>query len=228
GVSATGSMIVALRCRARRWRVAGYATGALLLVVVALAIGSWVVVRVWGPELARERLEPVLSAALGRPTRVERVGVQPWLGRVVVEGVTVAALPGEAAPHFLTLRRLEANLGVSSLWRRRLVLRSVKLDGLDLRMVPGEGPALREIPMLPEVVQAGPLEIELGPFDLRRGRFVYDDAARATRIEASGLAATLRPGRNAMAATLGAERLVIDVQAVHEKLERVEAETRIA
>jgi autotransporter translocation and assembly factor TamB len=205
-----------------------YATCAVLLVVVVLAVGSWLVIRVWGPELARERLEPVLTAALGRPTQVERVGVQPWLGRVVVEGVTVAALPGEPVPHFLTLRRLEANLGISSLWRRRLVLRSVRLDDVDVRMVPGEGPALREIPMLPEVVQAGPLKIALGTFELRRGRFVYDDRAGATRVEASGLVATLRPGRDAMGATLGAERIAIDVQAVHEKLERVEAETRIA
>src|SRR5262245_54142180 len=221
-------MTVGSRWRARRWRYLGYATGALLLSAVLLAVGSWLVIRVWGPELARERLEPVLAAALGRPTRVERVGVQPWLGRVVVEGVTVAALPGEPAPHYLTLRRLEANLGVSSLWPPRLVLRSVRLDDLDLRMVPGRGPALREIPMLPEVVQAGPLEIELGSFELRRGRFVYDDAAGATRVDASGLVATLRPGRDAMGATLGAERIAIDVQGVHEKLARVEADTRIA
>src|SRR4029453_18288626 len=67
-----------------------------------------------------------------------------------------------------------------------------------------------------------------GPFGLGAGPSVHDDAARATRIEVSGLAATLRPGRDAMGATLGAERIAIDVQAVHEKLERVEAETRIA
>src|SRR5262245_6173497 len=221
-------MILGSRWRARRWRYLGYASGGLLLTAVLLAVGSWLVVRVWGPELARERLEPVLTAALGRPTHVERVGVRPWLGRIVVEGVTVAALPGERVPHFLTLRRLEANLGIPSLWRRRLVLRSVRLDDLDMRIVPGKGPALREIPMLPEVVQAGPLQIGLGTFVLRRGRFVYDDAAGATRVEASGLAAILRPGRESMSASLGAEWIAIDVQGVHEKLERVEAEARIA
>jgi autotransporter translocation and assembly factor TamB len=221
-------MTVGSRWRARRWRYLGYATGALLLVVVIVAVGSWLAVRVWGPELARERLEPVLTAALGRATHVERVGVRPWLGRIVVEGVTVAALPGEPVPHFLTLRRIEANLGISSLWRRRLVLRSIRLDDLDMRLVAGKGSALREIPLLPEVVQAGPLQIALGTFELSRGRFVYDDAAHATRVDASGLAATLRPGRDAMSASLGAERIVIDVQGVHERLERVEAETRIA
>src|SRR4029453_8706424 len=65
-------MTVGARWRARRWRYLGYATGALLLSVVVLTVGSWLVVRTWGPELARERLEPVLTAALGRPTRAER------------------------------------------------------------------------------------------------------------------------------------------------------------
>ena len=149
-------MIVGSLWRARRRRHLGYAAGALLLAAVVFTAGSWLAVRAWGPELARERLEPALSAALGRPVRVERVGIEPWLGRVVVTGVTAAALPGEAGPHLFTLGRVEANIGVSSLWRRRLVLRSVRLDDLDLRLSAGAGPALREIPILPEVIQAGP------------------------------------------------------------------------
>src|SRR5262249_57030141 len=111
--------------------------------------------------------------------------------------VTVAGLRGEAGPHLLTLGGIEANLGVSSLWRRPLVLRSVRLDDLDLRIVPGKAPALREIPMLPEAVQAGPLGIGLGTFELQRGRFVYDDSGHATRFQAAGLVAILRTGPRA-------------------------------
>src|SRR5262250_3331157 len=109
--------------RARRWRYLGYAAGALLGVVLLLVLGSWLVVRVWGPEFARERLEMALGTALERTTRVESVSVQPWLGRVVIGNVTAAARPGEPGPHFLKLSRLEVNVSLSSLWRRRLVLR---------------------------------------------------------------------------------------------------------
>lgn len=49
-------MTVGSRWRARRWRYLGYATGALLLVGVVLTVGSWLVVRTWGPEQAREVL----------------------------------------------------------------------------------------------------------------------------------------------------------------------------
>src|SRR5215510_11658013 len=93
--------------RGRRiWRFVGYAAGGLLLLVVVLAVGIWLAVRAWGPALARDRLETALSSTLGRPTQVEGVTVEPWLGRVVIRGVTAAALEGEPGPHFVKLARL--------------------------------------------------------------------------------------------------------------------------
>ena len=214
--------------RARRWRYLGYAAGALLGVVLLLALGSWLAVRVWGPEFARERLEIALSAALERATRVESVSVQPWLGRVVIGNVTAASRPGEPGPHFLRLSRLEINLSLKSIWQRGLVLRSIRLDDLDLAIGAGGGPALREIPMLPEVVQAGPVQVELGTIELRRGRVVYDDQANALRIRVQGLTASVQPGRTAMSATLAAQELALDADKIHERVERLETETRIA
>ena len=213
--------------RARLWRYLGYTAGALLVFVLFLVVGSWLAVRVWGPEFARERLETALTSALGRPTRVEHVSVRPWLGRVVIGNVTAGARPGEPGPHYLKLARLEVNLGVSSLWRRRLVLRSIRLDDLDLAIRAGGGPALREIPMLPEVVRAGPVEVELGTVELRRARLVYDDPANGMRIRMHGMTASLRPGRDAMSATVTLPELGLDAEKLHERVERLEAEVRI-
>ena len=216
------------RGRARLWRYLGYAAGALLLLLVVLAVGIWLAVRVWGPEFARERLESALTSALGHPTRVEGVAVQPWFGRVVIHGVTADALKGEPGPHFLKLARLEANVGISSLWRRRLVLRSIRFDDVDLRIRAGGGAALREIPILPGIIQAGPFEIELGPLELRRGQVVYDDPASGLRVQARGLGATLRPGRDAMGATLEAQEVTLEARQARERVEKLEAELRIA
>ena len=214
--------------RARRWRYLGYAAGAVLVLALVLALGSWLAVRVWGPELARERLEVALTSALERPTRVERVSVQPWLGRVVIGDVTVAARPGEPGPHFVKLARLEVNLGLSSLWRRRLVLRSIRLDDVDLAVQAGGGPALSEIPMLPQIIQAGPVQVELGTIELRRGRLVYDDPANTMRIRAQGATASLSLGRDAMIVTLTVSELALDADRVHERVEQVEADVRVA
>jgi len=213
--------------RARLWRYLGYAAGALLLLVLLLGVGTYLAVRAWGPQFARERLDTVLTTALGRPTHVGRISVEPWFGRVVIADVTAAALPGEPGPHFFKLGRLDVNVAVSSLWRRRLVLRSIRLADLDLAIGAGGGPPLREIPMIPDVVQAGPVEIDLGAIELRRGRLVYDDPASALRIQVEGITASLWPGREAMSATLAAERLGLAVDRVRERVERVEADVRI-
>src|SRR5262245_5464933 len=214
--------------RARLWRYLGYAAGALVVVVLLLALGSWLAVRVWGPEFARERLEIALTSALERSTRVEWVSVQPWLGRVVIGNVTAAARPGEPGPHFLKLSRLEINLSLRSIWQRGLILRSIRLDDLDLAIGAGGGPAPREIPTLPEVVQAGPVRVVLGTIELRRGRLVYDDPANALRIRVDGLTASVQPGREAMSATLAVQELGLDAHTLHERVEQLEAEARVA
>ena len=213
--------------RARRWRVLGYAAGVLLLLVVLLVAGTYLAVRAWGPEFARERLDAALTDALGRPTRVEYISVQPWYGRVVIGDVTAAALPGEPGPHFLKLGRLNVNFAISSLWQRRLVLRSIQVDDLDLAIHAGGAPALREIPMIPEVVRAGPVEVNLGTIQLRRVRLVYDDPANATRIRAQDVAASVTPGRDAMSATVTAREVGIDVDTIHERAEQLDADVRI-
>jgi hypothetical protein len=213
----------------RRWRYLGYLVAILLGLVVLLAVGSWFAVRTWGPLLARDRVAAALAAALGRPVHVGDVAVQPARGRVVVSAVTADASPGEPGPHLFTLGRVEINVGVSSLWRRRLVLRRVRLDDLDLRVgARADGPAPVALPILPEVIQAGWLDVELGTLELRRGRLFYEDAARAIRVQAQGVSATARPGRAATSVTIAADEMQIDAARSQERLEQVTAEIRIA
>jgi autotransporter translocation and assembly factor TamB len=210
---------------AMRWL--RYGLAALLGVVLVLVAGTMLAVRLWGPQLARERVEDALGAALGREVRVERVDVQPWRGRAVVAGVSARAHPGEPGPNFLTLARVEANLGISSLWHRRIVLRSIRLDDLDLRVRGRDGPPLRELPILPEVLRAGPLEIALGPIELRRGQLLYEDPS-GLRVAARGLAGIARPGRATTGVTLAADDIAIDTAASQDRLGPLTADLIVA
>lgn len=209
-------------------RYVGYGAAVLLGLVVLLVVGTSLAVRVWGPELARERVEEALRAALARDVRVDRVDLELWRGRVVVAGVAVPARPGEPGPHFLTLPRVEANIGISSLWHRRLVLRSVRLDDLDLRVRSGEGPPLHELPILPEVVRAGPLEIALGPIELRRARLLYEDDQAALRVTAQGLRVRAQPGGQATRVTIAADEITIEARQGKDSVGALTAEVRIA
>jgi autotransporter translocation and assembly factor TamB len=216
------------RRRRRPWRYLVYAAGVFLLLAALLAIGSWLAVRAWGPMLARERVDAALTAALGRPVHVGDVAIEPWRGRLVVRDVVADALPGEPGPHFFTLGRAEVHVGVSSLWRRRLVLRTIRFDGLDLTLGagPGGGQVL-ELPILPDVVDTGWVEVELGTLELRQGRLVYTDAARGARMEVLGATITARPGREATTATIDAAEVRLEVAGLREHIERLEGDVRI-
>jgi translocation and assembly module TamB len=211
----------------RAGRFALVALAILFAVLALLTVGSWLAVRAWGPALARERLESVLSAALDRPVHVAGVSVEPWLGRVVVRGLGVPARPDDPGAPVATLARAELRIGISSLWQRRLVLRRIVLDDADLALAatgPGGG---GEIPMIPEVVRAGPVEIRIGVVELRRARIGYRDATRHQHIEVRQLDATLEPASTSLSLALTAESLALDLPGLSERVERIRAEGRL-
>jgi TamB, inner membrane protein subunit of TAM complex len=205
-----------------------YAVAALIGLVVLLVVGTGFAVRAWGPELARERIEAALTSSLGRETHVAQVDVEFWRGRVVVSGVTVAARRDEPGPHFVTLGRVEAQVGVSSLWRRRLVLRWIRLDDVDLALAGGgDGDVtLREIPMLPEVVHAGLFDVELGTIEVRRGRVVYADLPRGVRAGVLGVSATAWRERDATRLTIAADGISVETPELEERVARLAMEVR--
>ncbi len=216
------------RRRRRPWRYIAYAAGVFLLLAVLLAVGSWLAVRAWGPHLARERVQAALTAALGRPVHVGDIAIEAWRGRLVVRDVTADALPGEPGPHFFTLGRAEVQVGVSSLWRRQLVLRTIRFDELDLTVGTGPGGGqMVELPILPEVVDAGWLEVQLGALEVRQGRVVYTDPSRGTRVEVLGVTITAWPGREATTASIAAAEIRLDAAGLRERIERLEGDVRI-
>ena len=210
-------------------RYVAYVVVTLIGLVVLLVVGTGFAVRAWGPELARERIEAALTTALGREAHVARVDIEFWHGRVVVSGVTATARPDEPGPNALTLSRVEAQVGVTSLWRRRLVLRRVRLDDLDLRLGGGGGGgdvAFHEIPMLPEVVQAGPVDVELGTIEVRRARLAYADSPRGVRATALGVSGTAWRERDATRLQIAADEISIETPDIKDRVERLALEIR--
>jgi hypothetical protein len=212
-------------------RFIAYVVGALVGLALLLIVGTGLAVRAWGPELARDRMEAALTATLGREAHVGRVDIEVWHGRVVLSGVTVAARPEEPGPNVVVLPRAEARIGVSSLWRRRLVLRWVRLDDVELAIAGGSGAGdvtLREIPMLPDVVRAGPVDVELGTLEMRRGRIAYEDAKRGTRARARGVSVTVWRDRDRTSVRLAADEVAVETPTLTERVERLAVEVRAA
>src|SRR5580765_4913527 len=105
--------------RLRWWQVV--LVTALAVVGIVLA-ASWVILRVYGPAFTRERVEALLSQALGQPARVGAEHLRPWLGRVSL--VDLHVIRG-ATPHegvLLRVRTIDVSVDIASLWRRELTL----------------------------------------------------------------------------------------------------------
>lgn len=134
-----------------------------------------------GPWLARERLETELSAALGCPVRVERVEVGLWRGRVLLDGIAVAAGPGWEDGTLLQAPRLVIGVRLASLWRRELVLGAV-LQQPAVRLVAGDEAAPLELPVsVPDRITVGPVTVRVSAVEVEGGDVSYADPAAASR-----------------------------------------------
>ena len=120
-----------MTARRRRWWI--LVCVALALLMAGMSVAGWLAFRAYAPLLAREQIEAALARALDRPVRIERVLLHPWLRRIVLENVVVASDPDWTREPLLVLERVEASLGISSLWRREVVLSRILLDGITMR-----------------------------------------------------------------------------------------------
>jgi hypothetical protein len=123
--------------RWRWWRVTLLAAVGVLGAVVAV---SWVLVRVWGPTFTRERVEALLSEALGQPVRVGAVRLEPWRLRLSVADLDVPGTPPGALR--LSAAAIDVHLDIASLWRREITLSARVTDlRLDLTLPQTSGAA---------------------------------------------------------------------------------------
>ena len=119
----------------RRWIGCLVAAAALF---AGLMLAAAVLLRAYAPALSREGLESALTAGLGRPVRIERVTLSLWLARAVIENLRVEPGPGEGAEPVLRIGRTEVRVGISSLWRRQIVLSTIRLQDVGLRVAGSE------------------------------------------------------------------------------------------
>src|SRR5262245_6745920 len=111
-----------------------HATLLTVLVVVGLLLAaSWIAALVWGPALTRERVEALLSEALGQPAHVRAVRLSPWQLRVSLIDLDVPAAAAPPGGIGLRAAAIHVNIDVASVWRRQLVV-SARAVALDLAM----------------------------------------------------------------------------------------------
>jgi hypothetical protein len=209
----------------RKWWIGG--SLALLIIGGAAVAVSWLV-KTYAPAFTRERVEAGLSGALGRPVTVGRIELSPWLGYLTVEGVTIAGATPEEPP-LLRLRRIDVGIGIASLWRRRLYISRVILDGPELRLdANGAGGAALVLPdPIPVSFAVGPITIELGTIEVRNGHVVVRVGPPPGTLALHGLEGSAWPEGGGAAVKLALTTLRVVMPPFDETVQAIEATGRI-
>ncbi len=203
----------------RRRRLLAAAALVLSLAAAAGAAGWWLV-RTYGPSITKDQIEAGLGAALNHPVRIERVVLRLWLGRLALEGVTVGT--------FLEARRIEVHAGISSLWRRELVLSRIRLSDVSVRYVAtGTGGALQP-PAVTERIALGPVTVVVKALELDKLGLDYQEPATGRRLVIEDATITLRPVEGALDIGGVAARIRVAAPGLDEVLDAVEASGRLA
>jgi autotransporter translocation and assembly factor TamB len=174
--------------RLRWWRAALVAVLALFGLVLA---ASWVIVRVFGPAFTRERVETLLSDALGQPAHVGAVRLTPWRGRLSLVDLDVPGAPPDGV--LLRAAAIHVNVDIASLWRRELTVSAVATDlRLDMAVPRTEGTGVSIFP-LPRHFAVGPLRVGIGRIRINGGHATIRAPEARLTIEIQGADITARP-----------------------------------
>jgi autotransporter translocation and assembly factor TamB len=211
--------------RLRWWQIA---LVALVVVAIAVPVASWALLRVYGPQLTRERIETALTDALGQPVRVGAVDLKPWLLRLSVLDIGTEGAPGSEVQLLGRLPRADVSVAVESLWRRELVL-SVALIAPDIRVDTSLGGAGEtSIFPLPASFQLGPLHVRIAAVRIARGHLAFRDRATGFGLDVVDGGISARPVAGDLDVSLDVGRLGFDLADVRDHLEHIVGEGRLS
>lgn len=133
--------------------------GAVVALIVALDAGT-----------LTPRLLAAIEGATGRAATLGAVSLRPGLTpQLVVEGATLANLPGGARPDMARIRRIEASLALLPLLRGKVAFRSMEIDGADILLERlADGTANWDL-RPPARDAAAPTRADAAPSSSRRG-----------------------------------------------------------
>jgi uncharacterized protein involved in outer membrane biogenesis len=167
-------------------------SGLLALISVLLGL-SWLLVPRLADEVARQA-----SQALGRPVQLSALHWAPWRLALTLEGVAVGGV-GPDAPPLLTVRSMEIDASLSSLWRVAPVIESVRIVQPHLRvarLAPGRYDVddlwqRLATPSPTAPAEAGPFRMALHDLQVEEGKVDFDDRPVQRRHSVTDLSLAL-------------------------------------
>lgn len=165
----------------------------------AWVVGAWLLLWLVGwlavPALIKWQAPPRLSEALGRSVTLGQVDFKPWAMSLTLDDLAIA---GAAAgdPPLLRVRRVLANVSLSSIFRRAPVIEALQVDAPQLRLArTGEGhydvdDLIARFTPRPDAPPSEPSRFALYNVQVRDAQLSFDDrpVKRVHQVEALQLA----------------------------------------
>ncbi|HVR42688.1 MAG TPA: outer membrane protein assembly factor BamA [Thermoanaerobaculia bacterium] len=130
-------------------RLLGWGLIVLVMVLLLISGGAWYY---FGTDnfaaVIKARVEQNLEWRLGRDVRIGRVVVSRSLGRVLLQDISIANVPGGRREHFAFVREVEIVGGIESFWTRTIRVGRVDVRDarLNVEIFPRESPVLHNFP----------------------------------------------------------------------------------
>jgi len=137
------------------------------------------------PRALRWAVGTVAGEALGRTVQVETVTVNPLRLSARLDNLRIdAAAPGE--PPLATVREIEANISLASLWYRAPVLEALRIDGLTLNLARLDAQRFNFSDIVDRLAarpksESGPARFALYNLEVADSRIDFDDCPRGQK-----------------------------------------------
>lgn len=169
------------------------ALGIVAAVILVYALAGLL----WVPHLLRTNAQQYVADELGRSLALGKVSFNPFTFRLSVRDAQLFEKDGEDIASFT---ELVVNGELASVWQRAVVLKEVRLDAPDVKLIIGRDGAINLAKLAPRSAPAAAEEpdaplprIRIGRFAVNGGRVDFEDRSRAAPF-----IATLSPIRFAL------------------------------
>lgn len=158
----------------------------VIVAIIAALVGVYALVGFKiAPAMIRSQAIEFVQTAYGRDLAIGEIRLNPFLFRLEVHDV---ALPDIDRRTMIGVRRLVADLQLSSIWHRALTFKEILVDGPSLLVVRRKDRTINLADLvLPPSADAhesdsDPMGLWVGFFNLTGGTFEYNDDARPTPL----------------------------------------------
>ena len=199
-----------------RWKVSKPVRIALYLVenLLVLALAALIVMSsAWFQHVLEHRVIASLESLTRGRVEIAHFRFRPWLFQIMLQNLVIHGSEGTGDPPLISVREVEVGLSPGQLLRRRLRLRYVDTDGLQVHLRTN-AQGVTNLPSPGERASAQQgwgdlMDLSIGRLTISHSVFFWNDQQQPVEIDAQKLAMLLRMTRGRYSGTLSSSATTI-------------------